>query len=324
MSFRALQPLVTLALTVALACPAAAKAPEGQDWQRLSAKEYQDSIAAARAGDFHKAFDHALQAWQLDGSQPDYLWSAAREAQLDGQSEMAASLFRQWLALDARDQARDLLTKRYLEAAIAEGLAIRAQANGDHLGAQSHLEQAANLDPERPALWLAAAKAALSADREDIAAAMYRQFLKKAPVDALGRADAERWLQAHPSVNEGAPAAVVDGHADSPRRSRRQWIGLWTWVGAGALALTSGGFYWAAETAPERLKAAKASGQNGSVQSAITTGQPRDYMFSKVFGTTALVAAGLGAWLWFGEEKSEARRWQFQVHPDRVVAGLRF
>ena len=308
------------------AAPAAAHAA---DSKKMAATEFEAAEVAAKAGDHAKAFDHALQAWQLDEANAGYLWTAARQAHLGGALDQATALYRQWLQVATRDRSGDSATTEYLKAiAHSLGTAAAARASaaskaGDHGAARRLYLDAAAIEPDAPEHVYGAGLEALAVKDDVAGVRLLEDYLKVAPADAPHRATATRLIADRGLGVAERPAAVASAF-EPGALSPRQRAGVWVAGGAAVLAVVGGGFFVASAMATSDLQAAKDRGADGSVQTPIEDRKDSHFFAGVGFGVAAVAAAGAGAWLWWGGEETHARAFEFHVRPGQVVAGLRF
>lgn len=301
-------------LALALLIATSASAQSRPDAKKLAADELAASEQAAAAHDHRAAFEHALGAWQLDESNPGYLWAAAVQAALAGMDDKAESLFKQWQALPGRDKAQDLTAREQLadivkrRAAAKAAQAEAASRAGDHGVARRLFLEAAALDPGDAEHLYGAAQEALAVRDEVGASRLLADYLKAAPGDAPNRPKASRQLGTF-----GHPAATATESAPAPRgngwTTKQKWgVGL---VGGGlALALTGGGLLWAWSEAGEELTRFQTStvqaGQEKTLAKQLEIeDRQRNYLVSgSSAGGLGVAALAAGAWLLLNRDEA--------------------
>lgn len=319
--------LLTAALG-AVALPAALALDARKDAQKIAAEEMAASEQAAGAHDHRKAYEHALQASQLDDSAA-YLWAAANQATLAGLDDAAEPLFKQWLGRTGRDIALDLPTRKLLadivhrQAAAKAAQAAVASKSGDHGAARRLYLEAAALDRDDAEHLYGAGLEALAA-RDDVAGTrLLADYVKLAPAHAASRPHAAKLLADRGIMVASVTADGFAPAASAPLPPRRQ-AALWTAGGAAVLALVGGGYFLSSASAAADLQAARDRGAPGSEQQPLTARHDAHFAAGIGLEFAAVAAAGVGAWLWWGGTDARASRLQLHVQPDRIVAGLSF
>lgn len=288
-------------LAVALLCvcvTTASWAEPRPDPKALAAAEMTASEKAAAAHDHRAAFEHALGAWQLDESNPAYLWAAATQALLAGFDDKAEPLFKQWQALPARDTGMDLKAREHLADIVkrrAGAKAAQAEAAsraGDHGAARRLFLEAAALDPGEPEHLYGAGVEAMAVKDEVAGARLLEDYLRCDPANVGHRAHAERLLG-----QRGVPATSEKSAAESPAPGRRQ-LGMGLVAGGGAVLLTGVGFLVAWRSAEDDYAAAVAANKDGVVSDPLRASADSRFAWGMGLAGLGLAVGGLGGWLW--------------------------
>ena len=185
--------LAALAIVLTLAPPALAA-----DKARMAVTLAQQASKSFEGGDFSRASEFYLAAWRTD-PKPDFLFGAARSAQLGALNDKATELFQQFLATDGADPVRQTRAKEYLaelerakvQSRVAE--AERTQRDDPKVAAGLYLD-AFKQAPTRFDLLFKAAVAEQSAHDVASAERLLREYLGKAPADAPDRNQAQARL----------------------------------------------------------------------------------------------------------------------------------
>lgn len=288
-----------------------AQAQSRPDPKALAAAEMTASEKAAAAHDHRAAFEHALGAWQLDESNPAYLWAAATQALLAGLEDKAEPLFKQWQSLLSRDTGLDLKAREHLADIVkrrAGAKAAQAEAAsraGDHGAARRLFLEAAALDPGEPEHLYGAGLEAMAMRDEVAATRLLTDYLNVAAPDAANRAKATKQLA---ELGAGPPAPRESTAAPDDPWTRQQ---LWGAGVAGAgLVLTAAGV-WALvqsaqaaddlvafQTAPVTAGAEKSLAQQREIESR----QQNYTVGGWTAGGIGVAALAAGAWLyWTGD-----------------------
>ncbi len=222
----------------------------------------QQAAKAFEAGEMDRAAQAYLEAWHTDGSEPNYLYGAARAEQSAGQGERAEEHYRQFIALGTADPARVAKAKGYLTEFAGVRSDEKVQA-GDRAAKRSEWPVAAaayseawQLRQDRLAVLLKAARAAKEAGNQPQAETWLRSYLERAPPNAPDRAEAQAMLDAAvgkpvvvaprpvESVVTPPPPRPVEPVSVAPqvsapqeKPSGRRTAGLWTLGSGGALAI---------------------------------------------------------------------------------------
>lgn len=277
-------------LALALLIATSASAQSRPDAKKLAADELAASEQAAAAHDHRAAFEHALGAWQLDESNPAYLWAAAVQAALAGMDDKAESLFKQWQALPARDKSLDLKAREQLadivkrRAAAKAAQAEAASRAGDHGVARRLFLEAAALDPGDAEHLYGAGVEAMAVKDEVAGVRLLEDYLKRNPGNLGHRAHAER------VVADSGPAKGNRSAPDNTAAERGVRRGTWWMVAGGVLAAGGIGFAVSALVASSTAQDLK-----GNSTANLADWQPYDDRASRHGWTGGLLgAAGIG------------------------------
>jgi len=105
--------MMRLALSLALLCSLAVPV-HAIDGKKTAMALAQQAAKAFEAGNMERAALAYLEAWHSDGTEPNYLYGAARAEQSAGLRERAEEHYRQFVALPKADPARVSKAQGYL------------------------------------------------------------------------------------------------------------------------------------------------------------------------------------------------------------------
>ncbi len=264
---------------------AVAPAAYAADKARMAVTLAQQASKSFETGDFARASEFYLAAWRTD-PKPDFLFGAARSAQLGALNDKAVELFQQFLATEGADPERQKRAKEYLgelerakvQSRVAE--AERVQRDDPKVAAGLYLD-AFKLAPSHFDLLFKAAVAEQSGRDNAAAERLLREYLDKAPTDAPDRNQAQARLDSmtrkakedaepkvepkpepkpEPKVVQPEPVKLGNGALpiknDAPiggnlvkpaETSKPRWVG-WALVGGGTALAIAGLAVYAATT----------------------------------------------------------------------------
>lgn len=309
-------------LAVALLIATSASAQSRPDAKKLAADELAASEQAAAAHDHRAAFEHALGAWQLDESNPAYLWAAAVQASLAGMDDKAEPLFKQWQALPARDKSLDLKAREQLadivkrRAAAKAAQAEAASRAGDHGVARRLFLEAAALDPGDAEHLYGAGVEAMAVKDEVAGVRLLEDYLRRKPGNLGHRAHAERVV----GKRGAAEVAVAEGNQHRQPGHRNLGIGLV--AGGGAVLLTGLAFLVAWRSAEGDYAAAVSANRDGAVSDPLRASADSRFGWGMGLAGFGLAVGGAGAWLW--ATSPDQASIGFSVTPGRVQVVGRF
>jgi tetratricopeptide (TPR) repeat protein len=298
---------------VAVVCTwcAAGVADAAPDPVKAAAALAKQGGKASESGEHDKALQLYEEAWKTDPKRPDYLFSAARAAQLAGKLEKSEAAYGEFLTLPGTptattDRARMLLAE--VQGARIDALAVQAgeaETAGQPAKAKQLCLDAFAIVPERSGALFHAGRIAHSQGDAD-ARALLEQYLSVAAADAPFRTKATGLLQeldARKAADEKAKAdALAQANAGPP---------LVGWVVAGsgaAVGITGLALYLMANSDRAALDDKLAKREAGTDQVVgIAYNDARaeaDRIASRksvaaALGGVGLAAAGAGAWLVF-------------------------
>ena len=272
------------------------------------------AAAAYEAGDHAKAARLYKEAYKADPAGTIYLFGAARELEIHGDLDQADELYRRYLGLPNIDPSRAEKAQAHLDDIGRTRADQKATEAEEALGRRNpalaaRLFQAAYLlDVRRPIFLKRAALAADSAGDRALAIECLKKFLYDAPRQDMEREEAQLRLdvlegrirpapesrpearpEAHNEPGEVTPAATppTTARAGDERGEKASggpaWA-PWVLVGLGAVALGLGVAWNVGYNHPPPGYAQNPAQQTASVAAYATGG--------------ALVAGGLGWWLW--------------------------
>lgn len=305
-------------------------APVQAAWAVEPPKAAVTLAAAARqaydAGQYAKAADLYLKAWQAEPSQSGLLYNAARASHVGGLRDEAEQRYRQFLELPGHDAAVDAKVAGYLDdirksrAEDRAKAAAQARSTGDAHTAMALYRAAIGLAPERVDWLLPLAEVEETSGQRDAARQHLRAWLDASPADAPQRQDVQRRV-----VALGMPTGAV---AQAPAENGSRGL-AWVLTGVGVTAgLTAGWLAWRAHTEQGELDTDLAhKDAQGRILLPFSEAQRRhdliqgDRTAAAWTGGAAVVLTGLGVWWLLSGESS---RVAVAPVPGGVALGARF
>lgn len=329
------------------------------DKARIAVTLAQQASKSFETGDFARASELYLAAWRTDPN-PDFLFGAARSAQLGGLADKAVEQYQQFLATEGADPERKKRATEYMnelerakiQARVAE--AERVQHDDPKVAAGLYLDTF-KLAPKQFELLFKAAVAEQLANDLTSSERHLRAYLQQAPADAPDRNQAQARLDSlvrksqplpekvpekipekqptvtpeiPPSDPIQAPIDAVPTVTTPVEPEKPRWVG-WALVGGGAaLAIVGLSLYAATTSDIAAYKSSTTTGTGGQITkiSQEEAAKQASSINARVGTGWALagvgaVAAGVGAWWLLTTPEKSGERTLF-LTPGPTVAGM--